>query len=163
VSEYIAQIHLFDLIWNLIFRLPPRNTTEDTGSRRRERECKNEINELLSSGALDGIVFSPTSDISVQVETILEGLESCNCEENPTRSTKLFGGWQLVFTNSPPLLKNKGVTGLGSLPFVKLLELEQNLYSNNTAETIERLNIPPFGSVSSSLRGPLIASTSQVE
>ncbi len=68
-----------------------------------------------------------------------------------------------MFTNSPPLLKNRGVTGLGSLPFVKLLELEQNLYSNNTAETIERLNIPPFGSVSSSLRGPLIASTSQVE
>jgi hypothetical protein len=68
-----------------------------------------------------------------------------------------------VFTNSPPLLKNRGVTGLGSLPFVKLLDLEQNLFSNNTAETIERLNIPPFGSVSSSLRGPLIASTSQVK
>ena len=132
--------------------------------RQRERETQTELEEALKQGNDEGkgILFDSSCDFSTKVEGLITRLEQLNNVENPSRSAKLFGMWQLIFTNSPPMLKNKGLTGLGSLPFASLVELEQNLYSNSTAETIETLNIPPFGSVRSSLRGPMLAATPQV-
>jgi hypothetical protein len=137
----------------------------ERGAKQRERELKSELDKILklSEDTISReIAFDISSEFSSKIDGLLSGLEECNTEDKPTRSTKLWGGWQLVFTNSPPMKKNNGVTGLGSLPFASLVELEQNLYSNNTAETIERLNIPPFGIVCSSLRGPMVTSTPQV-
>lgn len=47
------------------------------------------------------------------------------------------GEWRLRFTDSPPMIKNKGVTGLGSLPFSSYVDLVQTLNSNGTAVTSE--------------------------
>lgn len=142
-----------------------RSQKAERGVRQKEREIKEEMENLLNlkqETRPRAIIFESTSEISTKLERLIAGLEECNVEGNPTKSTKLWGSWQLQFTNSPPMVKNNGITGLGSLPFASLVELEQNLFSNNTAETIERLNIPPFGTVCSSLRGPLVAATPQV-
>lgn len=61
------------------------------------------------------------------------------------------------------MLKNKGVTGLGSLPFVGFEELTQEFQSDGTAETVEVLKMPPFGTPArSTLRGTVTAVSLEV-
>jgi len=43
------------------------------------------------------------------------------------------------------MLKNKGLTGLGAIPFVTFKSLTQRLEIGGDAESIETLTVPPFG------------------
>ena len=61
------------------------------------------------------------------------------------------------------MIKNKGVTGLGSLPFSSFVYLTQTLNSNGTAVTEEVLKLPPFGKETKSfLRGNITVVSPEV-
>ena len=49
------------------------------------------------------------------------------------------GEWRLLFTNSLPMIKNRGVTGLASIPIVTFVDLIQRFDSRGFAETLEVL------------------------
>mmetsp|Transcript_31355 Transcript_31355/g.76837 ORF Transcript_31355/g.76837 Transcript_31355/m.76837 type:complete len:181 (-) Transcript_31355:156-698(-) len=98
-----------------------------------------------------------------EVEMVASKLEDFNSVDNPTRSSKLWGTWRLLYTDSPPMIKNKGVTGLGGIPLVGFEGLTQTLNSNGTAVTEEVLKIPPFGTrCTSFLRGNFTAVSPQI-
>ena len=93
-----------------------RVNTSEPSPRRREKEVRDRLDNLLSSA---GVWLDATSAQVDEVDELLTILENLNAVEYPTRSAKLWGRWRLVWSNSPPVLRNKGVTGLGSLPFVQ--------------------------------------------
>jgi hypothetical protein len=46
------------------------------------------------------------------------------------------GKWRLIFTSSSPMIKNKGVTGLGSIPFASFVVSLSNLKFSLTVCTV---------------------------
>jgi len=157
--------------------------------RKRTEEALRNVEECLA-GLGGDVGFGLDADTLDRVDELLTQLELCNAVDAPARSAKLWGTWELVFTNSPPMLKNRGLTGLGqsqhlvpnqnlsvsavlngrggrraagALPFVSFRALTQRLESSGEAESIETLSVPPFGSeVTSSLRGRVTSLSEQV-
>jgi len=128
--------------------------------KRKESEVEKDV---LEAAKESGPGFDSDPPAQQKLIDLLEELEALNGIENPARSASLWGTWQLLFTNSPPMLKNKGVTGLGSLPFVAFEELTQEFQSDGSAETVEILRMPPFGTPArSTLRGSVVAASPQV-
>eukprot|EP00179_Madagascaria_erythrocladioides_P024187 CAMPEP_0198336414 /NCGR_PEP_ID=MMETSP1450-20131203/20984_1 /TAXON_ID=753684 ORGANISM="Madagascaria erythrocladiodes, Strain CCMP3234" /NCGR_SAMPLE_ID=MMETSP1450 /ASSEMBLY_ACC=CAM_ASM_001115 /LENGTH=168 /DNA_ID=CAMNT_0044041153 /DNA_START=1 /DNA_END=507 /DNA_ORIENTATION=+ len=60
----------------------------------------------------------------------------------PARSPLLVGTWDLAYTNSKAVRRNKGVTGVGALlPFAKLVGIRQVLEEDGSAKTVEILSV----------------------
>ena len=132
--------------------------SSEPGFRKRSEEALLRVEEGVAG--LGGEVFGIDAETLDRIDGLLTELEACSAIEAPARSTKLWGTWDLVFTNSPPMLKNKGLTGLGAIPFVTFKSLTQRLESGGGAESIETLTVPPFGTEVSS---PLTARKSYRE
>ncbi|KAJ1479518.1 hypothetical protein T484DRAFT_2864652 [Baffinella frigidus] len=80
----------------------------------RTRSDREEAVRRVEEGVagLGGVVFGLDAETLDRIDGLLTELEECATIEAPARSMKLWGTWDLVFTNSPPMLKNKGLTGL---------------------------------------------------
>jgi hypothetical protein len=121
------------------------------------------IADVRQAVAAVGNGFDATGHDLDRVAALLGELEDHNEVKNPSRSSRLWGEWRLLFTDSKPMIKNRGVTGLASIPLVSYVDLLQRFDSRGFAETLEVIKTPPFGTrAESSLKGNLTALTGQV-
>ena len=54
--------------------------------------------------------FDAPAEERARIAALLGDLEDLNDVAKPTRSARLWGEWRLVYTDSPPMIKNRGVT-----------------------------------------------------
>uniref|UniRef100_A0A7S0VTA1 Plastid lipid-associated protein/fibrillin conserved domain-containing protein n=1 Tax=Hemiselmis tepida TaxID=464990 RepID=A0A7S0VTA1_9CRYP len=122
-----------------------------------KRDEKRALDAMWEEIERVGVGFECSAEDSQRVNELCREVESYMSITNSARSSRLWGSWRLRFTDSPAMLKNRGVTGLGSVPFTGFVELTQTLRSNGTAVTEEVLTVPPFGKESRSyLRGQVV-------
>ena len=106
----------------------------EVSSKRREKQLIADIQDLVGQA---GIGFDASQQDVERMDSLLSELEELNAVESPTRSAKLWGRWELAFTNSPAMVKNRGLTGFGNFPFMKFKSITQTLSSTGVAETEE--------------------------
>jgi len=127
------------------------------GPKTSKREEKRALDAMWEEIERVGVGFDCSAEDAKKVNELCRSVEEYMSITNSARSSRLWGKWKLCFTDSPAMLKNKGVTGLGSIPFSGFVELTQTLRSNGTAVTEEVLTVPPFGKESRSfLRGQVL-------
>lgn len=80
---------------------------DDSAARSRSLEDDEDVLlALISRGdGVTGLGLSPAEED--QVVVMVGALESRNRTRNPARSTRMYGEWNLCFTNAPSVRKNK--------------------------------------------------------
>ena len=73
-----------------------------------ERQKEELLEERPEIDSLVGVFGR--EEVTKIADRLLGDLEDLNDVAKPTRSARLWGEWRLVYTDSPPMIKNRGVT-----------------------------------------------------